>query len=85
MKRVTIEEAVKTILKKNSSGLTPAEITEKILEQKLYAFNTDNPVAIVHRVIRKSCIGVELQISKEKRSFKIVDNGKYTLNNLKEN
>ena len=67
MKKDTIEKAVVSILKRNSNGLTPQEITEKIIEQKLYDFNTNQPETVVHRAIRKSLIGVDLQVSKSEK------------------
>jgi hypothetical protein len=81
MKKDTIEDAIKTVLKRNSSGLTPNEITEKIVEQKLYDFNTDEPETVVDRAIRKSLVGVNIQVSKdeEDKSFKSAGDGKYKL------
>jgi len=75
----TIEEAIVQVLKRNPDGLTPAEITDKIKEQKLYQFHTEEPVTVVDHTIRKSCVGVDIKVSKEEKVFKMAAEGRYKL------
>ena len=44
---MTILEAIKAILRKAPEGLTCKEITNRILSENLYAFNAQDPKAIV--------------------------------------
>ena len=81
MKKNTVEEAIIQVLKGNSKGLSVQEITEKIIKQKLYEFNTKTPETVVDHAIRKSCVGVDIEVSKDEKdkAFKIVSEGKYGL------
>ena len=79
MKTKTIIEAVTEVLKKNNSGLSAWEITDAIIEQKLYSFNSTNPTSIVNSTIRKSCVGIDLKLSKKEKVFKLNAEGKYKL------
>ena len=79
MKQNTIEEAIVQVLKRTSNGLTPKEIYDKIIEQKLYSFHTEEAVGVVDHTIRKSCVGVNIEVSKEEKLFKQASEGKYKL------
>lgn len=79
MKQHTIEDAVVQVLKRNSNGLTPKEIYDKIVEQNLYKFHAEEPVSVVDHTIRKSCMGVNIDVSKEEKLFIQSSEGKYKL------
>ena len=79
MSERTIEDAIVQVLKRNHTGLTPKEIYTKIVEQKLYEFHAKEPVSVVDHAIRKSCVGVDIEVSKEEKLFKEAGDGKYKL------
>lgn len=79
MEKDTIEQAIIQVLKRNPNGLTPKEITAKITEQKLYVFHAKEPESVVDHTIRKSCVGVNIEISKDEKIFKEAGDGKYKL------
>lgn len=54
---MTILEAIKAVLRKEKDGLTCKEITNRILSEKLYAFNTADPNSIVGHSLRRHCQG----------------------------
>lgn len=54
-KKMTIIEAIRTVLLKNGSGMTVEEIFDKIIENKLYTFGAKNPRAVVNGEIRCHC------------------------------
>ena len=56
---MTILEAIKTVLSKKKDGLTCKEITNHILSEKLYTFNTADPNSIVGHSLRRHCQGLE--------------------------
>lgn len=75
----TIKDVVIQILEKEKAGLSPSEIYNKIIGQNLYEFKSKTPISIINGVLRKACEGVELKKSNEKKIFKRLDNGSYTL------
>lgn len=76
----TIEDAIVQVLKRHPDGLTPKEIYDKIVEQKLYHFHAEEPVSVVDHTLRKSLIGVNIEITKkEEKLFKETADGKYKL------
>lgn len=81
MRSKSIEEAVIHTLKNKPEGLSPKEITKEIIKANLYEFKTLEPESVVTKSIRKTCIGVDLKISKpvSLRSFEKVGNDKYRL------
>lgn len=79
MDKKTIKEAIVQVLKKGNTSLSAKEITDRIIEQKLYQFNTNNPQSIVNSTLRKSCMGIELKLSRKEKPFKLSSDGKYKL------
>jgi hypothetical protein len=79
MKNSTIKEAIIQVLKNSKTPLTSKEITQKIIEENLYKFNTDSPTSIVDQTIRRSCDGVDIKASKEAKVFSLAENKKYKL------
>ena len=79
MESKTIEEAIVHVLKRNTKGLTPKDIYEKIVEQKLYTFHAAEPVSVVDHTIRKSLKGLMIAVSKETKLFEEIGDGMYKL------
>lgn len=69
---MTILEAITKILDKEDSGLTCKEITNKILSENLYTFNTKDPNAIVRHCLRRHCQGLEFASAHHVKHFYIV-------------
>ena len=69
---MTILEAVKIILSKEPIGLTCREITNRILSEGLYTFNTQDPNAIVGHSLRKHCRGLDFPSAHPIKHFYIV-------------
>lgn len=78
MEKNTLNNAIKKVLSANES-LRPKEIYEKIIEQKLFQFESNNPIGIVNSEVRKSCVGINLKKSKPSREFELEAGNKYRL------
>lgn len=66
---MTIIEAIKRVLKDNSTGLTSKEIYEKIVENNYYTFKAKDPKSIVNGIIRKHCYGLDFPTANPKKHF----------------
>ena len=69
---MTIIEAIKQVLSQNTSGLTSQKIYDKIIEQNLYVFGAQKPVAVVNGEIRRRCSGLEFPTALPIKLFEIV-------------
>ena len=69
---MTILEAIKTVLSKETNGLTCKDITKRILSEKLYSFNAQDPNAIVGHCLRKHCQGLDFPSAHPVKQFYIV-------------
>lgn len=69
---MTILEAIKAVLSKKKDGLTCKEITNHILSEKLYTFNTADPNSIVGHSLRRHCQGLEFPSAHPVKHFYIV-------------
>lgn len=56
---MTILEAITVILNKEGQGLPCKEITNRILSENLYTFNTPDPSAVVRQCLRRHCQGLD--------------------------
>lgn len=72
MKKRTICDAIKEILKDEERGLTYQEIYCRIEERKLYEFGAKSPQAVVHGEIRRHCANLEFPSASPVKFFKIV-------------
>ena len=83
-KERTISDAIKIVLKDKPEGMTVAQIYSKIIENRLYEFNAQNPLSVVTSTIRSSCVGVDNKFTTRVKEFIIVkedgDNTYYALN-----
>lgn len=69
---MTIIEAIKQVLSENISGLTAQAIYDKIVEQGLYSFGAQKPVAVVNGEIRRRCSGLDFPTAFPIKLFEIV-------------
>lgn len=69
---MTILEAIKIILSKETGGLTCKEITSRILAENLYTFNAQDPNAIVGHCLRRHCQGLDFPSAHPIKHFYIV-------------
>lgn len=76
---MTILGAIKEVLSRYES-LTHIEIYQKIVEENLYQFGAQNPVAVVNGYLRRYCDGLDFPSAYPVKYFKIV--GKKGTKNL---
>ena len=69
---MTILETIKAVLCKEKDGLTCKEITNRILSEKLYVFNTADPNSIVGHSLRRHCQGLDFPSAHPVKYFYIV-------------
>lgn len=69
---MTILEAITNILSRETVGLTCKDITNKILSENLYTFNTQDPNSIVRHSLRRHCQGLEFATAHPVKHFYIV-------------
>ena len=72
MKKRTICDAIKEVLKDEKQGLTYLEIHSRIEERKLYEFGAKFPQAVVHGEIRRHCEDLEFPSASPVKFFKII-------------
>lgn len=72
MKKKTICDAIKEVLKDEKDGLTYLEIHSQIEEKKLYEFGAKSPQAVVHSEIRRHCEDLEFPSASPVKFFKII-------------
>lgn len=79
MEKRTIAQAVVEVLKTAKQPLPAAEITQVILDRKLYEFSAKDPKSIVRGAIERRCEGLNRKDSINPRYFKKLADGKYGL------
>ncbi len=79
MEKRTIAQAVIAVLQGVKQPMSAADITQIILDQKLYEFNTKDPKSIVRGAIERRCEGLNRKNSVNPRYFKKLSDGKYGL------
>lgn len=72
MKKRTICDAIKEVLKDEKEGLTYLEIYSRIKERRLYEFGAKSPQAVVHGEIRRHCEDLEFPSASPVKFFKII-------------
>lgn len=72
MKKKTICDAIKEVLKDEKDGLTYLEIHSQIEEKKLYEFGAKSSQAVVHGEIRRHCEDLEFPSASPVKFFKII-------------
>ena len=79
MKERTIAEAAVEVLTAAKEPMTAAEITQVILDKRLYEFNTEDQVGMVRRAIARRCEGYERKDSITPAIFQKTSGTRYTL------
>ena len=78
MKKRTICDAIKEVLKDEKQGLTYLEIYSRIEERKLYEFSAKSPQAVVHSGIRRHCEDLEFPSASPVKFFRIIRTARNT-------
>lgn len=79
MEKRTIAQAVVEVLQAAKQPLSAAEITQAILDRKLYEFSAKDPKSIVRGAIERRCEGHDRKDAINPRYFKKLADGKYGL------
>jgi hypothetical protein len=79
MEKQTIAQAAIAVLQAAKQPMTAGEITQVILDQGLYRFNTKDPRAMVRGAIERRAEGVDRKNSTEVKLFKKLPDGKYAV------
>lgn len=79
MEKRTIAQAVVEVLKAAKQPMSAAEITQAILDKKLYEFSAKDPRGIVRGAIERRCEGLNRKDSIAPRYFKKLADGTYGL------
>ena len=72
MKKRTICDAIKEVLKDEKEGLTYLEIYSRIKERRLYELGAKSPQAVVHGEIRRHCEDLEFPSASPVKFFQII-------------
>jgi len=79
MEKRTIAQATIAVLQAAKQPMSAADITQSILDRKLYEFNAKDPKSIVRGAIERRCEGLSRKDSINPRYFKKLPNGTYSL------
>src|SRR5688572_23456050 len=79
MKKKTIIEAIKEVMKAEGKPMTVSEVYDAIVSANLYTFKADKPVHIVRSQIRRHCKDLDFPSSSSTKHFEMLQNGKYYL------
>ena len=71
MKKRTICDAIKEVLKDEENGLTYREIYQRIVNRQLYEFGAQSPESVVHGEIRRHCKDLYFPSASVVKFFKI--------------
>lgn len=75
---MTILEVIIDVLAKEGAGLTCKEITNRILSNNLYVFNTPDPNSIVRHSLRRHCQGLNFASAHPVKHFAIISGQRQT-------
>jgi restriction system protein len=75
----TIVQAATQVLQESGKAMTANEIYDAIISAGLFSFNTQAPISILRKQIRRHCQGVELANGPKSKLFRIEPDGKYAL------
>lgn len=68
---MTITEAICHVLKNFPNGLTSLETYQEIVDNNLYEFGAQSPVAVVNAMIRRRCVGLDFPSAFPVKLFEI--------------
>ncbi|MBD1859700.1 MULTISPECIES: phosphoadenosine phosphosulfate reductase family protein [Leptolyngbya] len=79
MEKLTIAQAAIQILQAKKQPMTSAEITQAIIDKKLYGFSSKDPKGIVRGAIERRCEGLDRKDAIAPKYFRKRSDGKYEL------
>lgn len=79
MERKTIAQAVIEVLQTSQRPMTVLEITQSIIDNHLFTFNSKDPKGIVRGAIERRCEGLNRKDTLSPTYFKRSANGTYQL------
>jgi hypothetical protein len=82
MQQKTVAQVAVEILTTAQTPLTLVEITQKILDQKLYEFKSTDPKGIVRGAIERRCDGLNRKNATGEKLFRKEADGRYAVLNL---
>lgn len=82
MQQKTVAQVAVEVLRMSKKPLTVKEITQTILDQKLYEFNSTDPKAIVRGAIERRCDGLNRKDATGNKLFQKEADGRYAVLNL---
>jgi HB1, ASXL, restriction endonuclease HTH domain len=82
MQQKTVAQVAVEILTTAKTPLTLVEITQMILDQKLYEFNSKDPKGIVRGAIERRCDGLNRKDMTGTKLFRKEADGRYAVLNL---
>jgi HB1, ASXL, restriction endonuclease HTH domain len=82
MQQKTVAQVAVEVLRMAKTPLTIIEITQTILDQKLYAFNSTDPKEIVRGAIERRCDGLNRKNATGEKLFRKEADGRYAILNL---
>lgn len=77
MERRTIAQVVIEVLKEVKQPMTVAEITQSILAEGLYTFNTKDERGMVRRAIERRCEGINRKDTASPKWFEKLPDNKF--------
>ncbi|TDN87061.1 restriction system protein [Salegentibacter sp. 24] len=80
-KKELLRNVIIKVLKGESKPLRIKEIYQKIKEDNLYSFNTDNPEHIVRTLLRRQSQNIDFPSSHKKKYFVFLEDGTFWLKN----
>jgi hypothetical protein len=75
----TIVDAIRQIMKAEGKPMTPREIYHRVVQEGLYDFKAQTPVAVVGSQIRKHCVGKDAKSYHDSKFFQPAGTGRYQL------
>lgn len=74
---MTIVDAIRTVMRAKGEPMTAVEVHAAIASAKLYAFQTDNPAAIVRAQLRRHSQGLHLKAASKTKHFRALGDGRF--------
>ena len=76
---MTIVEAIKLVLQRSSTGMTPKAIFEEIVKNNYYVFGAQNPFGVMRGELRTHSEGIYFPTASPHKFFKYLPDGTYSL------
>lgn len=77
MEKLTIHNSILKTLKSVGVPMTVKEIFDYIVVSDLYQFKAENPLDVVHKIIRKHCEGIDFPSARKQKYFQITKDRRY--------